>query len=113
MRVGDHDRVLGLGSVAVAAEAATEVAQVDVDVLLGDARDLGGAEARFLGALIADPDVHAVVGHQHRGVAGLHARSGQIRRRVGRLDDLRGAREAGVHLPLVDADLARLIDGGQ
>ena len=75
VRVRDHDRLLGLGAVAVAAEAAAQMAQVQMDVLLGDAGDLRGAEARFLGALIADPDVHAIAGDEHRGVAGLHARA--------------------------------------
>ena len=40
VRVRDHDRLLGLGAVAVAAEASTQVAHVQMDVLLGDARDL-------------------------------------------------------------------------
>ena len=61
LRVRDHDGVLGLGPVAVAAEPAAQVAQVQIDVLLGDAGDLRGAEARFLRALIANPDVDAIV----------------------------------------------------
>ena len=85
---------------------------MDVDVLLRNAGNLRGAEARLLRALIADPDVDAIVRHQHRRVARFHARAGQIRRRVGGLDDLRGAREAGVHVALVDAHAARLVDGG-
>ena len=91
MRVREYDRLLGLRPVAVAAETAAEVAQVEVDVLFGNAGDLRGAEARFLRALIADPDVDAVVGDEHRRVAGLHPGARQIRRRVGRFDDFSGA----------------------
>ena len=38
---------------------------------------------------------------------------GEIGRRVGGLDDLRGTREAGVHVALIDAHAAGLIDGRQ
>ena len=113
MRVRDHDGLLRLRPVAVAAKTAAQVAQVHVDVLLGNARDLRRAEARFLRALIADPDVDAIVGDEHRGVAGLHPRARQIRRRVGRFDNFGGASEGVVHIALIDADSAGLIERGK
>ena len=100
LRVRDHDRLLGLRPIAVAAEAAAEVAHVQVHVLFRDAGDLRRAEARLLRALIADPDVDALVGHEHGRVAGLHASARQIRRGVRRLDDLRGACEGRVDVAL-------------
>ena len=113
MRVRDHEGLLGLGPIAVAAEAAAQVAQVHVDVLLGDAGDLRGAEARFLRALIADPDVDAIVGDEHRGVARLHPRARQIRRRVGCFDNFGGASEGVVHIALIDAYSAGSIERGK
>src|SRR3984893_4319785 len=50
--VGEVDRLFGLRSVAIAAEAAAEVAHVEIDVLFRDAGDLRGREARLLGALV-------------------------------------------------------------
>src|SRR5437660_3297983 len=112
MRVRDHDGLLRLGPVAVAAKAAAQMAQVQVDVLLGDARDLRGAEARFLRALIANPNVDAIVGDEYRGVAGLHPRARQIRRRVGCFDNFSGASESVVHIALIDAYSAGPIERG-
>src|SRR5437899_1588267 len=103
MLVRNHDGLLRLRPVAVSAKSATEMAQVYKDVLLGDACDLRAAEARFLRALIADPDVDAIVADQHRGVAGLHPRARQVRRRVRSFDDLGGASEAVFHIALTDA----------
>ena len=77
---------------------------------LGNAGDLRGAEARLLRALIADPDVHAIVGDEHRGVAGLHAGARQERRRIGRLDDPGGTRERRVHVALIGAHRAGPIE---
>ena len=113
VRVRDHEGLLRLGPVAVAAKTAAQVAQVQVDVLLGDARDLRGAEARFLRALIADPDVDAIAGDEHRGVAGLHPRARQIRRRVGCFDNFGGASEGVVQIALIDAYSAGPIERGK
>ena len=113
MRVRDHDGLLRLRPVAVAAETAAQMAQVQVDVLLGNAGDLRSAEARLLRALIADPDVDAIVGDEHRRVAGLHSRARQIRRRVSGFDHFSGASEGIVHIALIDSHSARPIQRGK
>ena len=113
VRVRDYEGLLRLRPVSVAAKTAAQVAQVQVDVLLGDACDLRGAEARFLRALIADPDVDAIAGDQHRGVAGLHPRARQIRRRVGCFDNFGGASEGGVHVALINPYSAGPIERGK
>src|SRR5204862_5674795 len=109
----DHDGLLGLGAVAVAAEPATQMTHVKVDVLLGNPRDLRRTESGFLRALIADPDVDAIVGDEHGGVAWLHAGAREIRGRVRRLDDLRSAGETRVDVALIDTHLPRPIDRGE
>src|SRR5258705_293746 len=63
--VGEVDRLFGLRAVAIAAEAAAEVAHVEIDVLFRNAGDLRGREARLLGALVTDPNVHPVVSDKH------------------------------------------------
>ncbi len=83
---------------------------MQVDVGLRNAGDFRGAEPRFLGALIADPDIHAIVGDEHRGVARFHACARQERSGVGGLDDLRGTREAGLDVPLIGPHLPRLVE---
>jgi hypothetical protein len=107
------DRLLGLGAVAVAAEPSTQVAHVQVDVLLGDSGYLCGAKPRFLGALITDPDVDPIAGDEHGSVARLHARARQIRRRVGRLDDFGGARKGRVDIALIGTHVAGPIERSQ
>jgi hypothetical protein len=111
--VGDHDRVLCLRPVAVAAEASAQVAEMQMHVLFGDAGDLCRAEPGFLRALIAEPDVHAVVGDQHRRVAWLHASSREIGCRVRRLDDFRRPREGCLDIAVIDTHAAGLIQRGQ
>ena len=80
----------------------------------GIAGDLRGAEARLLRALIADPDVHAIVGDEHRRVAGLHAgaRQDTASSRSPRRSSRRRA-NAGVDVALIDAHRARLIERRQ
>ena len=113
VRVRDHEGLLGLRTVPVAAETAAQVAQIQVDLLLGDTGDLRRAESRLLRALIADPDVDAIIGDEHRGVAGLHARARQVRRRVRRLDNFGRARESRADIALVDAHSAGFIERSQ
>src|SRR5215469_4870710 len=58
--VGDVNRLFCLRSVAIAAVAAAEMAQMDIYIVLGNSRDAGARATRLLRALIAEPDVHPV-----------------------------------------------------
>ena len=89
--VSEVDRLFGLRAVAIAAEAAAEVAHVEIDVLFRNAGDLRGREARLLGALVTDPNVHPVVSDKHCRVSGLHPGTREVGRRVGRFDDFSAA----------------------
>src|SRR5436190_4896130 len=110
MCVRDHESLLCLRSIAVAAEATAKVAEVHVDVLLRDARDLRSAEAYFLGTLIAHPYVNAIAADKRRRIAGLHPGAWQIRRAVGGFDDFGRACEGRIDVALIDPNFAGLVE---
>ena len=87
------------------------MAQVDIDIGFRNAGNLRRRVARFLRALIADPDVDAVVGDEHRGVAGLHPGTREIWHSVSRFDDFRAASKGAVAVSEIDADFAGCIQG--
>src|SRR5260370_38527995 len=91
--VGYVDRLLGLRTVAIAAEATAAVALVEVDVLFRNAGDPGSRIARLLRALVPDPRMDPVVGDKHCRVSRFHPGTREIGRGVGRLDEPAAARE--------------------
>src|SRR5262249_39246996 len=109
--VGDVDRLLGLRTIAIAAEAAAEVTHVEVDVLFRNAGNPGSRVARLLRALVTDPDIYAVVSDKHCRVSRLHAGAREVGRRVGRFDDPGASREGAVAVSEVGTHAAGLTQG--
>src|SRR5215813_14321172 len=110
MRIRDHNGLLRLRPVAVAAKTAAEMALVHIDAFFGDTRDLRCAKANFLRTLVSQPDIDAIVCNKHRGVAGLHSSTRQIRRRVSSFDNFGSTSKSIVDIALIDSNSAGLAD---
>ena len=98
---GDQDRLPHLVVDRAASEAAAEEAVVDVDLLGLEAGGGGRLTDSAHRRLRADPDVEFVGLQVHRGVERLHGGMREMRRFVGRLDDLAAFSEFGIDVAVV------------
>ena len=105
-RLGDVHRLADEvgGRRRAPSEAAAEELRMDRDVLLGDARDLGGRHLVHGLELGAGPDLAAAALELHRAVERLHRRVGKVRDVVLGHHALRGGRERRFRVPLLRGD---------